>query len=272
MASRADNIDLFNWSTTYNNNSSYRPKCKIQYAQVYEKALTNTEISQSYHQGDIVTDGLTFAVDPSNLVSYESGSSIVYSLVGNNTGSLINGASYLDEFGGVFTFDNSNDKITIPNSSVFNHTSELTIESWVRFDGNSNDFIFEKGNVNTQYSLFSHGSDIVFRTKHASDSGYDTLSPSKSTAGITNGQWHHIVGSWDGSTKRIYVDGILKGSKSKSGALTTTSQGAAIGAFGGTSSGYYFGGEIASVRIYNKGLSASEVAKNFNAQRSIFGL
>lgn len=170
------------------------------------------------------------------------------------------------------TFDNTDDRITMPNSSVFNHTSELSIEAWVKFDGNSEDFIFEKGNVNTQYSLFSHGSDIVFRTIHAGDSGYQTLSPSKTTAGITNGVWHHIVGSWDGSTKRIYVDGVDKASVSKSGALTTTSNGAAIGSFGGTSSGYYFGGDIAVVKIYDKGLSAAEVLQNYNAYKNRFNI
>jgi len=170
------------------------------------------------------------------------------------------------------TFDNTDDRITMPNSSVFNHTSELSIEAWVKFDGNSEDFIFEKGNVNTQYSLFSHGSDIVFRTIHAGVSGYQTLSPSKTTAGITNGQWHHIVGSWDGSTKRIYVDGVDKASVSKSGALTTNSNGAAIGSFGGTSSGYYFGGDIAIVKIYDKGLSATEVKQNYNSHKNRFDI
>ena len=160
----------------------------------------------------------------------------------------------------------------MPNSSVFNHTSELSIEAWVKFVGNNNDFIFEKGNVNTQYSLFSHGSDIVFRTWHAGDSGYQSLAPSKTTAGITNGQWHHIVGSWDGSTKRIYVDGVDKASVSKSGALTTNSNGAAIGSFGGTSSGYYFGGDIAIVKIYDKGLSATEIKQNFNAYKNRFDI
>ena len=170
------------------------------------------------------------------------------------------------------TFDNTDDRITMPNSSVFNHTSELSIEAWVKFDGNNSDFIFEKGNVNTQYSLFSHGTDIVFRTYHASDSGHQTLAPSKTTAGIINGQWHHIVGSWDGSTKRIYVDGVDKASVSKSGALTTTSNGAAIGSFGGTSSGYYFGGDIAIVKIYDKGLSAAEVKQNYNSQKNRFDI
>ena len=236
----------------------------------YDRTLSDSEISQNFYGGNIVTDGLTFATDAGNLVSYQNGSTSAYSLTGSIEGTLVNGTGFNNSKGGYWEFDNSNDKITFPNNAVFNHTSELTIESWVKFDGNSADFIFEKGNVNTQYSLFSHGSDIVFRTYHAGDGGYDTLSPSKTTAGIINGVWHHIVGSWDGSTKRIYVDGVDIGSKSKSGALTTTSQGAAIGAFGGTSSGYYFGGDIAIVRIYNKGLSQDEVLQNFNAQKARF--
>jgi len=110
----------------------------------------------------------------------------------------------------------------------------------------------------------------VFRTFHAGDSSYQTQGPTKSAVGVSNGVWHHIVGSWDGSTKRIYVDGVEKNGVSKTGALTTNSNGAAIGSFGGTSSGYYFGGEIAIVKIYDKGLSASEVKQNYNAYKNRF--
>ena len=237
---------------------------------IYDKALTESEVLQNYYGGSIVTDGLTFATDAGNTVSYEKDSEFAYSLTGSVDGTLINVPSLNISNGGTWEFDGVDQKITFPNNAVFNHTSELTIESWVNFDTNSPDFIFEKGNVNTQYSLFSHGTDIVFRTFHAGDGSYDTLLITKANADITNGVWHHIVGSWDGSTKRIYVDGELKGSQSKSGALTTTSQGAAIGAFGGTSSGYYFGGGIAIVRIYDKGLSPSEVLQNFRAQQARF--
>jgi hypothetical protein len=240
--------------------------------QIYNKTLSSSEISQNYYGGPIVTNGLTFAVDAGNLVSYVTGSTSTTSMTGSLGGALVNGVAYNPNRGGYWTFDGSNDVITIGNNAVFNHTSQLTIEAWVNFDSNSSDFIFEKGNVNTQYSLFSHSTDIVFRTKHSGDSSYHTQSPSKTSVGIVNGQWHHIVGSWDGSTKRIYVDGVLKNSVSKSGALVTTSAGAAIGRFGGTSTGYYFDGGIAIVRIYNKGLSANEVGQNFNAQKARFGL
>ena len=218
----------------------------------------------------IITEHATIPVSP--VLYTETSRSSTASLIDLKRTTNIDVSNVSFDSTGQPTFDNTDDRITMPNSSVFNHTSELSIEAWVKFVGNNNDFIFEKGNVNTQYSLFSHGSDIVFRTWHAGDSGYQSLAPSKTTAGITNGQWHHIVGSWDGSTKRIYVDGVDKASVSKSGALTTNSNGAAIGSFGGTSSGYYFGGDIAIVKIYDKGLSATEIKQNFNAYKNRFDI
>lgn len=192
----------------------------------------------------------------------------VYDLTGINT-ITANSLTYASD--STFTF-NGGSHLAIPNNAVFNMTTGLTIESWVKFDGNSDDFIFEKGDVNTQYSLFSHSTDIVFRTYHAGDGGYHTQNPEKSAVGITNGVWVHIVGSWDGYTKRIFVNGELKNEVAKSGALVTTAQGASVGRFGGTTTGYYFNGSIAKVMVYNRGLTASEVKDNFNAHRGRYGL
>ena len=75
-----------------------------------------------------------------------------------------------------------------------------------------------------------------------------------------------------GRFHKTYVDGVDKASVSKSGALTTNSNGAAIGSFGGTSSGYYFGGDIAIVKIYDKGLSATEIKQNVNAYKNRFDI
>ena len=267
----------------WNNNSAYVGQWRkiALYVQV-NSAKTPASISSMYIYNDktvtgegiftnfIITEHATIPVSP--VLYTETSRSSTASLIDLKKTTDIDVSNVSFDSTGQPTFDNTDDRITMPNSSVFNHTSELSIEAWVKFVGNNNDFIFEKGNVNTQYSLFSHGSDIVFRTYHAADSGYQSLAPSKTTAGITNGQWHHIVGSWDGSTKRIYVDGVDKASVSKSGALTTTSNGAAIGSFGGTSSGYYFGGDIAIVKIYDKGLSATEIKQNFNAYKNRFDI
>ena len=221
----------------------------------------------------IVTDGLVFNVDVGNNKSYPGSGNTLYDLSGNgNNGTLINGAVFSNTNNGKIAFDGSNDYIPIPYSSVFNVSNSLTIESIVKFGDNSTSFIFEKGDVNTQYSLFSHGTDIVFRTFHTIDTAYLSLYSSKTNAGIVNGQWHHIVGSWDGSVKRLYVDGVLRASQSKSTALRTSTQASAIGRFGGTSSGYFFTGDIVKVAVYSIGLTQPQIIQHYNAFKGRFGL
>ena len=219
----------------------------------------------------IITDGLVLCLDAGDRKSYSGSGSTWTDRSGNgNHGTLQNGTGFSSNNGGYLTFDNSNDRVEISNSDSLNPTDELTIEAWVNFDANSPDFIFEKGAVNTQWSLFSHGADIMFRTFHEPDSGYTSTSVTKSNY-ITNGQWHHIVGSWDGANKRIYIDSYLTRTAAKSGSLKTSTATAAVGSFG-TSASYPFGGKIAKVNIYNKGLTASEVLRNYNATKGRFGL
>ena len=220
---------------------------------------------------DIITDGLVLCLDAADKKSY-SGSGTAWSdrSGNNNHGTLQNGPTFDSANGGSINFDSSNDRVAISNSDSLNPTDGLTIEAWVNFDADSPDFIFEKGYVNTQWSLFSHGTDIMFRTFHDADSGYTSTSVTKSTY-ITNGQWHHIVGSWDGSNKRIFIDSNLVKTATKTGALKTSSLDAAIGTFG-TNVNYPFGGSIAKVGIYNRGLTASEVLQHYNATKSRFGL
>lgn len=225
----------------------------------------------AYHNGPrIITDGLVLCLDAANAKSYSGSGTIWTDLSSNGVNGTNSNMTYSSSNGGYFIFNNSSSVSTIANYSALNPTLGLTIESWVNFDGDSDDFIFEKGNVNTQFSLFSHGSDIVFRTYHSGDGGYHSLGPSKSTVGVTNGQWVHIVGSWDGTTKRIYINGTMKDTVLKSGSLVTTTPGASVGRFGGTTTGYYFGGKIAKVSIYERGLTSYEILQNFNALRGRF--
>jgi hypothetical protein len=73
-------------------------------------------------------------------------------------------------------------------------------------------------------------------------------------------EWHHIAGVYDGLEGRIYVDGVLSGRESSSGTATRT-QVWKIGnvSAGGTGLGF-FPGLIDDVRVYNRALTAAEVA------------
>ena len=224
-----------------------------------------------HHSPNIITNGLLLLLDAANSKSYPGSGTTWTDLSGNGNNGTNANMTFESLNGGIFNFA-TNSVSTIANSTSLNPTSQLTIEALVKFNGNSQDFIFEKGNVNTQYSLFSHGTDIVFRTYHNGDGNYDSLIQTKAIANITNGVYHHIVGSYNGSTKKIYVDGIERHTKNKTGNLVTTSNGAAVGRFGGTSSGYFFDGKIARVSVYSIGLTQDQVRQNFEAIKGRYGL
>jgi hypothetical protein len=279
MASRADNIDLFNWSTTYNSNSNYRPKCKIQYGQVYEKALANAEISQSYYQANIVTDGLELALDAGNLVSYESGSTKTYSLAGNVTGSFNNGVAYSHDFGGTFVFDGSNDYITLNKNLItevggIGSSTEYTLEAWIYVESS-------QGTTTNADSIIGHTSATGFGMQVGISGGKPRINyGARSTSNFYSStfeynEWKHVVLSRKNTSNYCftYLDGKFDGhGGTRTLQINSPADGdLTIGHSGGRITGY-FDGKIAVVRVYKKALSADEVMQNFNAQKSRFGL
>jgi hypothetical protein len=71
------------------------------------------------------------------------------------------------------------------------------------------------------------------------------------------GQWQFVAGTYDGSTARIYVDGVQAASKTYTGNVGDSNTWR-IGAYGSPAGGF-FDGKIDNVRIYSRALSASEI-------------
>jgi hypothetical protein len=62
---------------------------------IYSKELSTAEIKQNYFGAPIVTDGLVFAVDANNIVSYPKSGTAWYNLTGSITsGTLTNGPTF----------------------------------------------------------------------------------------------------------------------------------------------------------------------------------
>jgi hypothetical protein len=80
------------------------------------------------------------------------------------------------------------------------------------------------------------------------------------TTDINDNQWHYLVGTYDGSTMKCYVDGSLEGTNTSfSGNLPVRIGDLRIGADYDTTPGNFFNGSIDEVRVYNRALSAAEV-------------
>ncbi|MHC4175072.1 MAG: LamG-like jellyroll fold domain-containing protein, partial [Planctomycetota bacterium] len=82
---------------------------------------------------------------------------------------------------------------------------------------------------------------------------------------VNDGIWHHLVGTYDGSQSRLYVDGQLDGSVDASGSIESLGDTyfGCIGALYKRNDGAarnFFNGLIDDVRIYDRALSAEEVS------------
>jgi len=245
-------------------------KGNLSYARVYNRALSQSEILQNYYQGNIVTDGLVFAEDAANLVSYPATGTSTYNLAGSRaTGTLTNGTGFNGVNGGVFSFDGTNDYIVFPNDTNLD-SQTITMESWSNINSLfQNGFLFEKGQVNSQYSNF-YNSDgtFYFRTMGLSNQDLTFYIPSY----ITINTWNHIVCTYGNGVKTIYLNGVqIAQATGITGTISTDSTGLYMGAYG-PGVGYFLNGKIAISRVYNKALTISEVRQNFNAQRNRFNI
>lgn len=90
----------------------------------------------------------------------------------------------------------------------------------------------------------------------------------QSSMNLTIGKWHHIVGTYDGATVRIYVDGVERDSLAVTGNIGSTTTPVRIGAGSGSpvSGEEPFDGTIDDVRIYDRGLSPDEILTMFNSR------
>ena len=217
--------------------------------------------------GKIVTNGLVLSLDAADRNSYPGSGTTWRDMSGNNiTGSLTNSPTFNTSNGGNFGFV-TDDYVIMEENSALN-TQTPSVEVWIKTNAtNQNGFWFEKGQVNTQYSLFQENTSIVWR--QASLSQYTTTATYINTT-----EWAQVVGTYTSGDRKTYINGVLRTSDTQTGTINTNTNGMSIGVYGGFNGGrgYYYNGNIAIVRVYNRVLTASEILQNYNAQKSRFNL
>lgn len=82
---------------------------------------------------------------------------------------------------------------------------------------------------------------------------------------ITDGNWHHVVGLYDGTQVKLYQNGLLKSNATVSGVNSNASNNLFIGRFLGATS-EYFNGSLSDVRIYNTSLTPQQVYALYSGQ------
>ena len=163
------------------------------------------------------------------------------------------------------SFDGMNDYINCGNDSSLDITGPITLEAWIKPSvGTGQQGIIGTYGFDNAYSLYlrhSAGGDIGFQYTTSAGTRYYLM---KGT--LDYGAWNHVVGTWDGSTMKIYINNALFTGQSST-ATTRLFEGVKIGYTEHIASPVYYNGLIEDVRIYSRALSADEVSDLYNGNQ-----
>jgi len=158
------------------------------------------------------------------------------------------------------SFDGVDDYVGVANSASLNPSSAVTVEAWFKTSVVHDGAIVWKpyGTYNPTYGFAYFGKAYNTIEGRVVDSG-GTLH-GVSFAWTADGRWHHLALTYDGSTLKIYLDGVLKSSASWSGSIASSTYAVRLG--DRETEHMYFNGLIALPRIYSGALSLAEIHRN----------
>jgi hypothetical protein len=213
------------------------------------------------------TASITVTAAPSGLVaayafSELSGTAVTDSSASGNNGTL-SGATRTasGKFGRALSFDGTNDRVNIPDSSSLDLTSGMTLEAWVRPSslGGWDTVLLKEQPGNLLYAIYANTGPGPSSTEIETSQGYF---PQYAPGTLSLNTWTHLAATYDGTTLRLYINAVEVGSRAVNGSLNTSSGALRIG--GNAVWGEYFAGLIDEVRVYNRALSPQEIQTDMN--------
>ncbi|MCK4891113.1 MAG: LamG domain-containing protein, partial [Candidatus Pacebacteria bacterium] len=228
----------------------------IDSVRIYNRALSADEVRYHYNRGGPV--GIWNFDEGSGLTAYDSTEN-------NNDGTLKSSG---------LEFDGVDDYVDCGDVSVTEGISALSVETWVKGDtwaygaGIWSGIVVKRVpggegpfSLNVRASDASDANKISFSVRNSSDA----MQNANADSVLDTTLFHHIVGTWDGTTVRLYIDNVLQADTgSISGVTDSTSQALYVGASRTFAPIEHFNGSIDEVRIYNTALSAEEIARHYN--------
>lgn len=158
-----------------------------------------------------------------------------------------------------------NSYFTVTNAANLQNISTISVEAWIKP-------MMVAGGVIFQKKLQSYGA-VLFLTAAGKISflldGAGSF-PAESVQPLLSGVWYHVVGTADGTTNRIFVDGVESGTGSQTAAATTYAQDVFVGASPvgpqpPAQLNSYYSGLVDELMFFNRALSAAEILATYQA-------
>lgn len=173
----------------------------------------------------------------------------------------------------------STQRVTVPASGGAFGAASFTIEAWIKTSTtNKYSAILDRDDGNTQrawqFRIEQTTGKLQF-LRVMDGAGTVSVVSVISSAVVADGMVHHVAATYDGTTIRVYVDGVESGSAAAAGGIRSApGYGLTIGRSGSSSSNGEtdFNGTVDEVAYYGAALSAARIAAHYTAGSMVVGV
>jgi hypothetical protein len=205
---------------------------------------------------------------------YEGNGTLAHDATFNHDNGTASGAFHWTGgyFGPAISIDGASGQVRVPDNPVLEPANAVSVTAFVKASGSPGPvrYIVAKGGSGcdaASYGLYTGlNGGVTFYVSHNGGLSF-TRSPAASNA-IWDGDWHFVVGTYDGSSVRLYVDGTQVGT----GSADSGPIGYGLSSDNDLYVGHYpscgdlgFAGSIDEPTVWSRALSPSEVSFAYKA-------
>lgn len=238
---------------------------------IYHSSLEHYQVTRQYYAG--IGFLFPFTVPSNGIISYwkldeQSGSTLVDKMGvqdGSYGSATQKGEPSLLEGGNSAYFNQTTDAVvTIPYNSAF-PTNQISIALLLKVDSdNGGGYSGVVGNTssgswNDGWGVTNNAGPYAFWIN-----GY-TTNVSVPRSALEDDEWHYLVGTFDGSDLRLYLDGELKDELTGISWTNNVSNSIQLGTVSTAGSTYLYKGNLDEVSLYDYALPHAEVLESYYA-------
>jgi hypothetical protein len=198
-----------------------------------------------------------------------SGTTAIDSSTSARNGTITGAVRVPGKVGSALSFNGVNDWVTVIDGAAgtpLDLTTGMSIEAWVNPTalGGWNTVVLKERGVNAlSYGLYANDGapqpgGVAAPAGYVRATGLDNVIQGSSALPL--GTWTHVATTYDGTTQRIYVNGVEVASRPQGGGIAVGDEPLRIGGNASFPGGEFFHGLIDEVRIYNRARTAAEIA------------